>query len=182
MFSIPPVVVALLLVVSSLLVRECRGFSPPLFTAAPSSSLSSRRTRRRRYSYRSRLGGANTGNDNSNNNKNIQSSPPPAAAAASHQGASSRRRRQESLNVGRDPLLSLNLNLDALACGNAPERAQELYRRISALYREGYYAAKPDGESCVLCCRDLTAIRTEICSLPECKRARQSRRIEFRSY
>lgn len=56
----------------------------------------------------------------------------------------SRERRQESLNVGYHPLLSLNINLDALARANAPERAQELYHRISALYSEGYYAVAPD--------------------------------------
>jgi pentatricopeptide repeat protein len=53
-------------------------------------------------------------------------------------------RRRESLNVGRNPLLSLNLNLDALARADAPERAQELYQRIASLHREGYYETPPD--------------------------------------
>lgn len=53
-------------------------------------------------------------------------------------------RRKQSLEVGNDPLLSLNLNLDALARARAPERAQELYQRISALHKEGYYSAAPD--------------------------------------
>lgn len=56
----------------------------------------------------------------------------------------SQARRQESLSVGNNPLLSLNLNLDALAKASAPERAQELYQRISALYNEGYYSVAPD--------------------------------------
>lgn len=56
----------------------------------------------------------------------------------------SQQRRQESLQVGHHPLLSLNLNLDALARAQAPERAQELYQRISALWKEGYYAVAPD--------------------------------------
>jgi pentatricopeptide repeat protein len=53
-------------------------------------------------------------------------------------------RRRESLSVGRNPLLSLNLNLDALARADAPERAQELYQRIASLHREGYYETPPD--------------------------------------
>jgi pentatricopeptide repeat protein len=46
--------------------------------------------------------------------------------------------------VGRDPLLSLNVNLDALARGDATDRARELFSRIFALYEEGYYATAPD--------------------------------------
>ena len=53
-------------------------------------------------------------------------------------------RRQQSLTHGNHPLLSLNMNLDALARAQAPERAQELYQRIAALYAEGYYATAPD--------------------------------------
>ena len=53
-------------------------------------------------------------------------------------------RRQESRSVGRDPLLSLNLNLDALARSNAPEQAQELFHRITALHQAGYYDVQPD--------------------------------------
>ena len=53
-------------------------------------------------------------------------------------------RRQESLHVGNNPLLSLNINLDALSRQGATDRAQELYSRIFALYEEGYYATAPD--------------------------------------
>lgn len=53
-------------------------------------------------------------------------------------------RRQESLDAGRDPLLSLNLNLDALARAKAPDRAQQLFQRISALHEEGYYSEPPN--------------------------------------
>eukprot|EP00977_Amphora_coffeiformis_P010337 scaffold2413_cov171-Amphora_coffeaeformis.AAC.12 len=56
----------------------------------------------------------------------------------------SQKRRQESLHVGNNPLLSLNLNLDALTRAAATDRAQELYSRIFALYEEGYYATAPD--------------------------------------
>ena len=52
--------------------------------------------------------------------------------------------RQESLHVGNNPLLSLNLNLNALTRAAATDRAQELYSRIFALYEEGYYATAPD--------------------------------------
>ena len=45
-----------------------------------------------------------------------------------------RDRRQWSRDVGTNPLLSLNLNLDALARSEASERAQELYQRIAALH------------------------------------------------
>ena len=58
--------------------------------------------------------------------------------------SSSQARRQQSLHVGHNPLLSLNLNLDALARAQAADRAQELYQRIAALHREGYYATSPD--------------------------------------
>lgn len=60
------------------------------------------------------------------------------------QSVLSQQRRQESLDAGHHPLLSLNLNLDALARAQAAERAQELYHRISALHVEGYYAVAPD--------------------------------------
>jgi pentatricopeptide repeat protein len=56
----------------------------------------------------------------------------------------SEERRQQSLDVGHNPLLSLNLNLDGLAEAQAAERAQELYQRIAALHREGYYPSSPD--------------------------------------
>jgi hypothetical protein len=61
-----------------------------------------------------------------------------AAAAASQQ------RRQESLNAGRDALLSLNLNLDALAQGEHAAQAEALYTKISVLHQEGYYDVQPD--------------------------------------
>lgn len=63
---------------------------------------------------------------------------------ASSDSNSSREKRRQSLVVGNNPLLSLNMNLDALARAQAAERAQELYQRISALHREGYYAVSPD--------------------------------------
>ena len=53
-------------------------------------------------------------------------------------------RRKESLAQGRNPLISLNLNLDALAQSGAAARAQELLARIHALYQEGYYEVSPD--------------------------------------
>lgn len=43
-----------------------------------------------------------------------------------------------------NPLISLNMNLDSLAEIGAASRAQELLRRIGALYREGYYEVSPD--------------------------------------
>lgn len=46
--------------------------------------------------------------------------------------------------MGNNPLLSLNLNLDALTRAAATDRAQELYSRMFALYEEGYYATAPD--------------------------------------
>jgi pentatricopeptide repeat protein len=61
-----------------------------------------------------------------------------------NQSILSQQRRQESLDHGNHPLLSLNLNLDALARAQAAERAQELYHRIAALHVEGYYAVAPD--------------------------------------
>lgn len=53
-------------------------------------------------------------------------------------------RRKESLAQGNNPLISLNLNLDALAQSRAAPRAQELLQRIHALYQEGYYEVSPD--------------------------------------
>jgi pentatricopeptide repeat protein len=53
-------------------------------------------------------------------------------------------RRNESLEQGHHPLWSLNLNLDSLAKAGAGSRAQELLRRIHALYTEGYYEVSPD--------------------------------------
>lgn len=53
-------------------------------------------------------------------------------------------RRKESLAEGNNPLISLNLNLDAMAQSGAAPRAQELLQRIHALYQEGYYEVSPD--------------------------------------
>mmetsp|Transcript_9834 Transcript_9834/g.28541 ORF Transcript_9834/g.28541 Transcript_9834/m.28541 type:complete len:620 (-) Transcript_9834:150-2009(-) len=53
-------------------------------------------------------------------------------------------RRKESLRQGQNPLVSLNLNLDALAQSGAAPRAQQLLERIHALYEEGYYEVSPD--------------------------------------
>ena len=53
-------------------------------------------------------------------------------------------RRNQSLEQGNHPLWSLNLNLDSLAQAGAGSRAQELLRRIQALYSEGYYDIAPD--------------------------------------
>lgn len=53
-------------------------------------------------------------------------------------------RRQQSLEQGNHPLISLNLNLDALAQSGAAPRAQELLTRIHALHQEGYYEVSPD--------------------------------------
>lgn len=53
-------------------------------------------------------------------------------------------RRNQSLEQGNHPLWSLNLNLDSLAQAGAGSRAQELLKRIHALYTEGYYDVSPD--------------------------------------
>mmetsp|Transcript_1011 Transcript_1011/g.2818 ORF Transcript_1011/g.2818 Transcript_1011/m.2818 type:complete len:859 (-) Transcript_1011:126-2702(-) len=98
-----------------------------------------------------------------------KSSNPPVSTAASHpestqkkkepkrrnqnkqsnHGHNHRRRRQrqqqQHSSLGQeDPLLSLNLNLDALVQAQATDRAQELYQRIRALHADGYYATAPD--------------------------------------
>lgn len=52
-------------------------------------------------------------------------------------------RRKESRKQ-HDPLLSLNLNLDAMAKTADAPVAQELLSRIRALHQEGYYEAAPD--------------------------------------
>ena len=55
--------------------------------------------------------------------------------------------RERSLANGRDPLISLNMNLDYLAKSgqkNSAARAEELLLRIEKLYMEGYYDVKPD--------------------------------------
>jgi hypothetical protein len=58
--------------------------------------------------------------------------------------AASQQRRQESLNAGNNALLSLNLNLDALAQGEHAAQAEALYTKISVLHQEGYYDVQPD--------------------------------------
>jgi pentatricopeptide repeat protein len=78
----------------------------------------------------------------------------PTRTSHHQQHRTSKDRRNDSLRIGHHPLLSLNLNLDALASssttfegggeGGGGELAQELYQRISALYQEGYYAVPPD--------------------------------------
>ena len=58
--------------------------------------------------------------------------------------------RERSIAKGRDPIISLNMNLDYLAKSGqrgAAHRAEELLLRIEALYSEGYYQVKPDSVS-----------------------------------
>jgi hypothetical protein len=45
--------------------------------------------------------------------------------------------KAKSIAKGRDPLISLNINLDYLAKTGAPRRAEELVSRIENLYKEG---------------------------------------------
>ena len=54
--------------------------------------------------------------------------------------------RAKSLAKGRDPIISLNMNLDYLAKSGqigAARRAEELLLRIENLYNEGYYDSRP---------------------------------------
>jgi Pentatricopeptide repeat domain len=67
-----------------------------------------------------------------------------SSSASAFSGEQQQRRRQESLNAGRDALLSLNLNLDALARGEQADQAEALYTKITALHKEGYYEVRPD--------------------------------------
>ena len=48
---------------------------------------------------------------------------------------------------GRDPLLSLNMNLDYLAKSGRAAHAEELLVKIEKLFAEGYYAIRPDSVS-----------------------------------
>jgi pentatricopeptide repeat protein len=66
------------------------------------------------------------------------------AASTGTTGNGADDRRKQSLEQGNHPLISLNLNLDALAQSAAAPRAQELLQRIHALYQEGYYEVSPD--------------------------------------
>jgi len=55
--------------------------------------------------------------------------------------------RQKSISRGRDPIISLNMNLDYLAKSNQKDaafRAEELLLRIEALHEDGYYEKSPD--------------------------------------
>ena len=55
--------------------------------------------------------------------------------------------REKSIAKGRDPIISLNMNLDYLGKSGqrgAAGRAEELLLRIEALHAEGYYEIKPD--------------------------------------
>lgn len=45
--------------------------------------------------------------------------------------------KAKSIAKGRDPLISLNMNLDYLAKTGAPRRAEELLLKIENLYKEG---------------------------------------------
>ena len=57
------------------------------------------------------------------------------------ESAEDRRKQSRKQN---DPLISLNLNLDAMAQSAAAPVAQELLQRIHALHKEGYYEVSPD--------------------------------------
>jgi len=55
--------------------------------------------------------------------------------------------REKSIAKGRDPIISLNMNLDYLGKSGqrgAASRAEELLLRIEALHAEGYYEITPD--------------------------------------
>ena len=55
--------------------------------------------------------------------------------------------REKSIAKGRDPIISLNMNLDYLGKSGqrgAAARAEELLLRIEALHAEGYYEITPD--------------------------------------
>jgi pentatricopeptide repeat protein len=65
-------------------------------------------------------------------------------SSSSSSSSSSLSNEQEQRTKKNHPLLSLNLNLDSLAQVGAGNLAQELLRRIQALYAEGYYQISPD--------------------------------------
>ena len=55
--------------------------------------------------------------------------------------------RERSISKGRDPIISLNMNLDSLAKSKergSAERAEQLLVRIEKLYELGYYDERPD--------------------------------------
>ena len=55
--------------------------------------------------------------------------------------------RAMAIAKGRDPLLSLNMNLDYLAKSGRAAHAEELLVKIEKLFAEGYYAIRPDSVS-----------------------------------
>lgn len=55
--------------------------------------------------------------------------------------------RAKAIAKGRDPLLSLNINLDHLAKSGRAVHAEELLVKIEKLHAEGYYAIRPDSVS-----------------------------------
>jgi len=55
--------------------------------------------------------------------------------------------RAKAIAKGRDPLLSLNMNLDYLAKSGRAGHAEELLVKIERLFAEGYYATRPDSVS-----------------------------------
>ena len=69
------------------------------------------------------------------------------------QGQNSKRRRHNkrpatprsnAIAKGRDPLISLNMNLDHLAKSGRAVHSEELLIKIEKLFLEGYYAIRPD--------------------------------------
>lgn len=55
--------------------------------------------------------------------------------------------RQKSITRGRDPIISLNMNLDYLAKSGQKDaclRAEQMLMRIEALHKDGYYEKSPD--------------------------------------
>ena len=55
--------------------------------------------------------------------------------------------KQRFIAKGRDPIISLNMNLNYTAKSGqkgAARRAEEVLHRTENLYREGYYQVKPD--------------------------------------
>lgn len=63
------------------------------------------------------------------------------ASVSTTEGAEDRRRQSRRQH---DPLISLNMNLDAMARTADAPVAQEMLHRIRALHKEGYYEVSPD--------------------------------------
>ena len=55
--------------------------------------------------------------------------------------------RATSIAKGKDPLISLNMNLDYLAKTGRAEHAEELLLKIEGLFAAGYYDIRPDSVS-----------------------------------